>query len=83
MIAEAEGKLTEKGTEHKTDRDWILDTFTECLAAVDGLRVEDGEEDADEDGDGDEDKEETELDDPDGTESAEEKADETTAKPAV
>lgn len=61
MVAEAEGKLAADGEWKGADRAWILDTYAECLSAVDGLRdaelVVDEEDDEDEDdldeGDGD------------------------------
>ncbi len=50
MVAEAEGKLDGEGAWQDAGRDWILDTYAECLRAVDGDRdMEDGDEEEDED----------------------------------
>lgn len=61
MVAEAEGRVNEQGRLRGVDRDWILDTYTECLMTVMGERLLLDEEDAAEDDeDGEEEDEEAE-----------------------
>ena len=40
IIALAEGKNLSVGTPVNADREWILDTYAECLGAVRGNRIE-------------------------------------------
>jgi len=82
MIAEAEGKLTEKGAWKDTDRAWILDTYTECLAAVDGLRIEGADEDEDDKAESDEAEEMEEDSEEDDAEEVGREAEDTEPKPA-
>ena len=57
LVAKAEGKLDKDGDLEGVDRAWILDTYAECLQAVDGDRAfapggaEDDEDDDDLDDD--------------------------------
>ena len=75
MVAEAEGHVSDRGTLQGVDRQWVLDTFAECLAAAYGEREvfeeedEEDEEDEEEDED-DEDEDEDEDGDGDGDERA-------------
>jgi len=69
LVARAEGKADFSGDIRGVDRDWLLDTYAECLAAVNGERDprlddddDDEEEDEDEDGEAVEDSDEDEGD---------------------
>jgi hypothetical protein len=64
MVAEAEGHVSPTGALQGVGKDWLLDTFAECLAAAYGEREvyeeeEDEEEDEEEEGE-DEDEEDEE-----------------------
>ncbi len=61
LVAQAEGKLDEDGEIKGADRAWILDAYTECLAAAYGMRGDNDDEDED-DEDEDDDLEEDEED---------------------
>jgi hypothetical protein len=54
LVAKAEGKLDSDGEPQGVDREWLLDTYAECLDTVLGARpieyVEDEEDDQDDDG---------------------------------
>jgi uncharacterized membrane protein YukC len=64
MVAQAEGKLDGDGELKGVDRDWILDAYTECLAATYGMRADDGDDgDDDEDDEDDLEEDEDDLDD--------------------
>lgn len=70
MVAEAEGHVSDRGTLQGVGRQWVLDTFAECLAAAYGEReVFEEEEDEDED-DEEEDEDEDEDEDKDKDEDA-------------
>jgi hypothetical protein len=54
LVAQAEGKMDEDGEIKGADRAWILDAYTECLAAAYGMRADDDvDEDDDEEDEGD------------------------------
>jgi hypothetical protein len=62
-VAEAEGHVNERGALQGVDKQWVLDTFAECLAAAYGEREvheEDEEEDDEEDDNEDEEDEDEE-----------------------
>jgi hypothetical protein len=63
MVAQAEGKLDDDGELTGADREWVLDTYAECLNTVDGMRGvggDDEDEDDEDDEDDDEDEDENE-----------------------
>jgi len=67
LVARAEGKADFSGDIRGVDRDWLLDTYAECLAAVNGERDPrlDDDDEEDEDGEAVEDSDEDEGDEDD------------------
>ena len=67
MVAQAEGKLDDDGELTGADREWVLDTYAECLNTVDGMRGvggDDEDEDDEDDEDDDEDDDEPPIGEP-------------------
>ncbi len=63
MVAEAEGHVSERGTLQGVGKQWVLDTFAECLAAAYGEREVFEEDDEDEEDEEEEDEEDEEDED--------------------
>jgi cobalamin biosynthesis protein CobT len=78
MIARAEGKMDDDGELKGVDRAWILDAYTECLAAAYGMRGDDeDEEDEEDEEEEDEDEDDEEEDEEEDEDEEDEDADPT------
>lgn len=72
MVMEAEGRDDGEAKEKAPTKAWILDTYVECLAAVNGARLSlDEDDDEDEDGANGDEEDDEDGDDDDAEEPAE------------